>query len=349
MKTVKVYCDLPFNRVKVMDTGFVNFCCYQFTKNIGNLETQSFEEMWNSELANEVRNSVMGNTLHSMCKSKECPKYYQNLEKKYDVEINENNYPTTLEFDLHGSHCNYGGKNPDRNKVCIMCPRSHSTFKETIKKRRDKTFLYLEKLKILFPYLNKFIVLGLAEIFWEDKIFEILDFVEFEKYKHKITLEGITNGSVFDEESQLKFLKRVKKSNISFSLDAANAKTYKQIRKNNYFDVVIKNIESYVKKINLINNFEKKHYVSINANVNMVNIGEMADLIRLSKKLGVDEVILWPTHNGGGVNIMLPQDFLINENNFKLFKKVEKDCIEIANELQIKIHFMTPLDYNLSE
>lgn len=350
MRVVKSYCHLPFTRVRVADDGGINFCCYQGSRYIGNLCNQSFEEIWNSDLSKQIKESVKGNSLHSMCSNKECPKYYSNLDIKYDNIVNDNFYPNTLEFSLHSTHCNYGGKNPNRKKVCIMCPRSDINFINRIKNVPDNTFLFLNNLKDLFPHLNHLIILGVSEIFWEDKIFEIFDYIDFEKYKKNILFESITNGSLFDEEKQIKFLERVDKSFLSFSLDCAKAKTYKQIRKNNYFDTVIKNIESYVKKVDEINKLygEEKHTVCINANVNMLNIGEMPELIKLAKKLGVKIVIMWPTHDADGCNVMLNKEFMVNETNYKLFKKVEADCKKIAEELQIKLEIIIPFDLNLS-
>ena len=342
MKIVKSYCELPFTRIRIDDMGGLNFCCYQGNRVLGNLKINTFDELWNCDLANEIRREVMGNHLHKMCISKECAYNYRNLDNKIETNTNTNEYPYTLEFSLHRTHCNYGGKNPDRNKVCMMCPRADIGFKEYIKEIPDITFELLNKLKPIFPYLRHFMVCGIAELFWEDKIFDVLDYVEFEKYKNRIKFECITNGSLFNNSTQIKLLEKVEFSHITFSLDAATSKTYKQIRKNNYFDTILKNIKLWTDRIDNTN-----HFVSISANVNMINIGEMPDLIRLAKQLNVDNVCIFPTHDADGCNTLMPSNFRIGINNYKLFRKIQNDCITIGKKIGVTVHFEIPLDLNL--
>jgi radical SAM protein with 4Fe4S-binding SPASM domain len=89
-----IYCSSPWFDILISPDGNVSFCC-NMKGSIGNLNTQSFEEVWNGETAQQIRLSVYNNKLHNLCGSPSCPvrnevgkEKYNPIDKKIDfIEV----------------------------------------------------------------------------------------------------------------------------------------------------------------------------------------------------------------------------------------------------------------------
>jgi MoaA/NifB/PqqE/SkfB family radical SAM enzyme len=341
-KYIQAFCSKPHNLVKVSSDGNVNMCCHQNTNYLGNLFEKPFEDIWFSNFAEDVRNQTKNNKLHPMCDTKECPFKYKNLiQESKTIEADARGYPIHLEFDLHGSHCNFGGTDPNPENCCIMCPRSRIDFKQHLLLNPDRTDELIEKIKHIIPNLEIINILGIAEPFWKGKIFEILEKINFSKYQEQISLWTTSNASVFNEEQQEKLLKITKKTDIHFSLDAASDETFFKIRRNHSFKTCCKNIKNWCKK----RNSSGEHYVRLHNNINMLNVHEVSDMVLMAKDMQVDLLVLIPTHDCGGTHSAI-KDIIVNQNNFYKFKKAEKDAVKLANKINQNIFFSRPLALN---
>src|SRR5574343_2081159 len=92
---------------------------------IGNILEQNFDDIWLSNLAEEIRQETLDGNLHKKCQCPGCP--YLPLKKPYPKQnVVYNEYPTFLEIDLPNTHCNVGGLNPNpiTSPACIMCERA---------------------------------------------------------------------------------------------------------------------------------------------------------------------------------------------------------------------------------
>ena len=61
-------CKEPFENIEITIDGNVYFCCSHDIegKSIGNIYSQSFEEIWNSQKAIEMRTQILNNN-YSYC------------------------------------------------------------------------------------------------------------------------------------------------------------------------------------------------------------------------------------------------------------------------------------------
>jgi len=71
-------CSCPWDWVMITADGVVRPCCYA-THSAGNLNEQSFDEIWNGRTMLEVRYFIEQNQLHSVCRHASC-KYAQAKE-----------------------------------------------------------------------------------------------------------------------------------------------------------------------------------------------------------------------------------------------------------------------------
>ena len=335
---MKTYCDLPFIRIKIDSDGSYQSCCHQ-TDYYGNILDETFDitTFFKSPKIVEVKNSVLSNKLHKSCNNQQCPKFYKNLEDKpYSVSLSK--YPTQIELNLPSELCNIGGLKPTPDTACIMCPRSSKSFMDL--NISDRTFEILDKLKPAIPYLNTFTVLGIAEPFWKNKLFEVFDYINFKQYKNDIFFWTYSNGSVFNPTVQEIYLNEyVNRTCIGFSLDAATQETYTKIRRLKVFNKITKNLEAYFNKTH--NESVKRDWSFVSHNINLLNLHEMEQMVRYSKNIGANRIqftLTYVTDPG----MKLDRNYLINETNWKMFWEISQRAVQVGKEINQEIEFYVP-------
>jgi len=326
---IKVFCHLPFTHMKINVNGDMLQCCYQ-GKYLGNILKQPIEEIWNSKTAREIRKVTLRNKLHPNCQEwGGCPFINADLKKTNDFYVYDN-LPNSLEIDLSSKHCNIGGENPsDDNPACIMCPRNDPEFRTHPFWETDKTLQIIEAIKPVVPILQSFSILGVSEPFWRNKIFDIFDVMEFKKYKKNINFWTYTNGSIFNETVQKKFLEYTDRSLLFFSIDAATKETYIKIRRRDFLEIIKNNIKKY----NSLRS-PSTQQIQICNNINTLNVHEMKQMVELAHEVGADEVRFNPTHNGGLWDDF-NKDISVNQDNIQQFIDYAEQAKERAKELGI--------------
>jgi MoaA/NifB/PqqE/SkfB family radical SAM enzyme len=331
------FCSLPHQKIICNSDGGVSLCCHQTTQ-LGILAKDTdIIDIWNSELAKEIRLETDKGNLHKVCsQSGTCP--YMVKETK---PINSGNdgfhinphYPTYLEICLPDKHCNVGGEIPTKdNPACIMCKRNFTT-----PRQEDMTEFLCEKSKSLMPYLKTLCVLGIAEPFWKDAVFNIFEKLEFSKYKHKIEFYTNTNGICFTEKIANKFLGETVHSSLAWSLDAATSETHRKIRRLDAFDLIMVNLKRWMKIKN------DNHKVSIYNSINLINLNEMVQMVELASECGVNWITLLPTYNQSGETPL--GELILNEKNVKLFKNESEKARKRADQLGVDLRYQNRFDF----
>ena len=333
LETKNVFCGLPFTKLILNSWGDVSMCCHQVTQ-LGRLtEDVEILDIWNSSLANQIRKDTEQGNLHSVCKSwNSCPFL---ISEKYlhDVSVHKDlKYPLYIEICLPDKHCNVGGETPDAdNPACIMCRRNFH-----IPDQPDITDFLCRKVYPLMPHLKHLCVLGIAEPFWKDAAFKIMEKLDFQKYKHQCEFRVNTNGICLNEKVATKFFSLADRSDISWSIDAATAVTHRKIRRLDSFDLVLENLRRWIRMRG------EHHKVSIYNNINMLNVHEMSQMVEIAADVGVDSITLLPTHDQTGV-VQLGE-LVLCEKNLKLFKEESERALETASRIGIKLIYPTRFD-----
>lgn len=330
-----VFCSLPFTKLILNSWGDVSMCCHQVTQ-LGKLtESTSILDLWNGKLANEIRSETEKGNLHKVCRSwNSCP--FLISEKLYhDADVYKNlEYPIYIEICLPDKHCNVGGENPSSdNPACIMCRRNFH-----IPDQKDITDFLCQKVKPLMPHLRHLCVLGIAEPFWKDAVFRIFELLEFEKHKQTCEFRTNTNGICLNEKTISKFFNHVEISDVSWSLDAATPMTHRKIRRLDTFSLVVDNLKRWIRMRGV--NFN--HKVSIYNNINMLNVQEMSLMVELAYEIGVDSLILLPTHDQTG--IVKLGELLMCQKNLDIFKEESEKASETAARLGMNLIYPTRFD-----
>ena len=338
---MKSYCSLPFDRFKIDFDGRYHSCCHQ-TDYYGNIfdEGKSMEELYKGQLLKEVKVATLNKELHSMCNNNMCPHYKTELERNKDVFVTK--YPKQIEFALSPKMCNIGGENPTPKTACAMCPRSDKDWMKpyldgTIPDRTDEM---LEFIKPSLPYLETLTVLGIIEPFFKGQIFDVLDKLDFKKYKKDILVWTFCNATLFGEKYQDRYLNEyVEKSVFGFSVDAATPETYIKIRKLNQFNNVKRNLTRYFKKCREENRQDDSF---ISNNINMWNLHEVSDMVEYAKEVGAPHIQFSPTYLES-LGTQLPKDAYCNKDNWQLFDEAQQKAEEIGKKIGQSIQFYVPL------
>jgi hypothetical protein len=306
---------------------------------IGNVLTNTFDEIWFGAVAEEIRQATLEGNLHEKCRCPGCP--YLPLKKPYlKKNIVYNEYPNFLEIDLPNTHCNVGGLNPDpvKSPACIMCERSAPHFRP----EKNHLMQVLEKIKHIVPNLCQIHIQGIAEPFYQTRqdgylLFDVLDALDFDSYAEKITLSVTTNGMLLKKSVREQYLKRAPHSITNFSIDAATPQTFKAIRIFDCFEKVIENLYDFSKE-----RVRERQFLRIHNNINMMNVHEVLGMVDIAHKANVEYVEFNPTN---GFN----HKILVNETNCGLFAKAQRDIIERCEALGVPYNFIRPLDLGLTD
>ncbi len=328
--SVNTFCDLPFNKIKVAASGEVTMCCFQ-SGTLGNLMKSSFSDIWESNAAKLIRRATEAGELHEMCTGwGGCP-FLCKPRVNQPVTF-EPAYPTQIELDLPNTHCNIGGTSPTPETACFMCPRSIPDFIADV----DITLEIAKKLSFLMPTLTDLRIQGLSELFWKDRVFEVLETLGFEQYKHQCHFSAYSNAIVFNTPQQTRFIDACPDSRLFFSIDAVTHETYIKVRRLPAFDRVIANIKEFAK-----NKKDGQHFEIAN-NINMVNLHEAVPMVDLAADLGAEGVQFNPTHDGGTGRVDL-HNVQVNESNYQEFARVQDLIIERGHQRQIPVILTRPL------
>lgn len=282
-------CDTMFGTYEIESTGAVACCCTTFLEErIGNLIDQDFENIWWSN-THKVLCLSAANRTYSFCKSDMCPVLMEKKRKEY-----ENNYRETAD---------YREIEPSPKVILISIDSSCNLYCEScrdcvkILKGSDK-----EKADIMADKLlntgnlsqAEFIVMaGNGEVFLSD-IYERI--WSSEQTRHTKRFRLLSNGTMFTPQRWHKFSEnRTSEVVVTFSIDAATEKTYREVRRGGNFNHLMDNLyfASELRKQGQLG------YFQISFVVQRKNFREMPLFVELGKKLGVDKVFFTRILNWG--------------------------------------------------
>lgn len=336
--TVPAYCNLPFAKLILSSTGEVSMCCHQLTQ-LGRLtDNTDVLDLWNSPLAKKIRSVTEAGGLHQVCSSwNSCPFLIKKREVYECYCYRRQAYPMSIEICLPDSHCNIGGESPDdKNPACIMCKRNWD------KPHQPNLFNFLcSKTKPIMPYLRQISLLGIAEPFWRDAVFQMYENLEFWRYRHQCEFATNTNVICLTEKVTRRFFEETTLSSLGFSFDAASPEVFRKIRRLNAYELVLENAKRYLKMRDEYGG-KKNHKVRIYNNINLLNIDEMTKMVETAADLGIDSMTMLPTYNQQG--IVQLGELMLCDKNVKLFKKASEDAMKRAKELGINLHYSSPFD-----
>lgn len=297
-------------------------CCFQHRKCLGNLLTQSFEDLWWGKIAEAIRKDTLEGRLHPACKIETCPFYHS--KQLQPVRVTNSKYPQQFEIDLPTQHCNIGGENPTEGApACIMCER-HIKFEPQV----DRLNEVCQVMQPYTRYVDAIHIQGISEPFWKNRIFEVIELLGANAFKNKIRFSTTTNGTVFHAKEQDQFL-TYPMTAITFSMDACTPATFRKIRRLDMYDKIVENLMRYASKRT------PNQFLRIHNNINLLNIDEVVGMVECAAAAKVDELEFNPTY-------FVPT-ICVDKQNYKLFQEASTKIVEASQMLGVKTTFLRPL------
>ena len=98
-----------------------------------------------------------------------------------------------------------------------------------------------------------------------------------------------TNGSMGDPEKAAQLV-QLQNTHITYSIDGATAATFEQVRAGSRFDRIVENVLMLTK----LRDLNSKLLVSAWTVITQKNIGELPQIVKLAKQLGLDYIAIQP-------------------------------------------------------
>lgn len=264
-------CRAPFEFCEIHSDGNVYPCCPAYCKaySFGNLNDNTFEEIWNSEKANKFREHLL-NGDYSVCDMKTCTfRDFQippeEIKNKYYIEANKVSLPKTIKM-CWDKECNV---------ACITCRNCIKRNSPDDEKRLEN---YKAKLMPVLSQLDYFYVSGEGDPFGSRYARNLIKQMADENPKLKFYIH--TNGVLCTESicKKLGIYDRIE--NIEVSIHAATEKTYNKIVKYGNFKAVLNNLK-WLSKCKSNGSIKTITMILVISNI---NYQEIPAFIKLAKK-----------------------------------------------------------------
>jgi UDP-glucose 4-epimerase len=294
-------CLRPFMNLDILWTNDIRTCSSSWMPaRIGDFSKNSLKEIWNSDMAQNLRKSIFDGTFE-YCDWHQCPYYCNASRYLYDFDNLDVKELADYEPWIHSIKkrkikmdlmpVNY---NLAYDESCnLKCPSCR-----TVIKTFNRGVLYEQRLSIHnrfiselkeggFNNITMLNITGSGEPFASKIYCDFLFNFDGGSYPN-LRIDIQSNGILFTPKVWEKMSKIHKNINrVLISLDASCQETYKKIRVNGDYTVLMKNLEfiAELKKENKIRTFDLAFVIQ------RKNYKEMSDAVKISKKLGADSII----------------------------------------------------------
>lgn len=288
------FCESPWTYCEITAGGGIYVCCPAWTngKAIGNIFENSFEEVWNSAIAQSFRRGIFDGT-YSECDKQKCPKILDNRLPTFEEA--KRSWQAQLITDVIDNRRTVATRGPVSVKLCydascnLTCPSCRNEL--IIAKKEEQEKLDAIRDSFILPLLKDTQVLILSGDGDPFASNHYRDIIRLTKEFTSLKLAFHTNGVLFDEKAwnDLHLENRVAK--VQISIDAATPETYAYVRRGGDFGRLMKNIHFLVSKRDSSKGFKEIDLLFV---VQARNYREMPAFIRLAQELGINAVEFIP-------------------------------------------------------
>jgi pyruvate-formate lyase-activating enzyme len=279
------FCHMPFEKL-ALDTDGAHLCCSAYLPIVvGDPNTQSLDEIWNSKASMEVRRSIIDGDF-KYCLDR-CP------------AIQEGTLPLATEVpaDLYGP-ATAAAKAPLTwgprhlavlyDRTCnLSCPSCRTSVLSASPREREEFKLILDR--VVRPALPSLKILEFAggEVLASAHLRTVLEAID-RRQSPDLRVALVTNGTLFDRKAwdRLTNVHGIVRS-IYVSLDGASKATFEELRRGGTWEETFANVE-FISSLRRQGEIEELALLFV---VQARNFHEMADFVRLGQRLGCDRVM----------------------------------------------------------
>lgn len=326
----KFICPGAFSEVYIYHDGRVFLCpdCFM-TKNaeIGNLNNNTFEEIWNSQKAITIRKEILKGK-YNYCSPSLCfAKSNYNIRlvpfKNIEYKAFQKEFPKMV---CIGADC-------ECNANCIMCRKDivHYTDEELIEYKKKVDSLYIPILKNA-----ETLTLSTTGDPFASRNTRYLMKTAAKTYPN-LKFNLITNGIFCDEFNCNDTGITDRLSNVMVSIHASNEETYNKVVKNGNF----KKVEENIRWLKTLKDAKKIKGLFLAFVVNSQNYKDIPDFVEFAKSHDI-VALFWSCIDWGG-NLKSEDGVPVGISpNHPYFN----DLVSVLNTIELETeysHFFTPL------
>jgi MoaA/NifB/PqqE/SkfB family radical SAM enzyme len=286
-------CPLPFNYCEMTDTGDVLMCCY-LDRNIGNMKNRSFNEVWNSQFAQAMRQSMVDGSFR-YCDKQKCARM-QNHDLWKIGELKDPYFHETITQKRtalsRGPEIVALMNDATCNLSCPSCRVGPYTMpKDQLEAARVMQAEIFNSIKRDLKVLH---VSGNGDPFASRLHRELLQGITPEEYPGvKIRIQ--TNGQLI--KRYWPTLERIhdRIERIGISADAASPEVYKEVRPGGTFENLVENLEF----ISTLPQRKNGLIMGIAMVVQKANFRDMKGLVELGLRTNMDSISYASLSNWG--------------------------------------------------
>lgn len=289
-------CTTPFEQLDVLEQSSHLCCASWLHKSAGNMATQSHEEVWNSDTAEAIRQSVLDGS-YRFCSKTACPKipgkdltpkaelmkdpWWRNVIENHLGKLDRGPKRVNLAYD---KHCNLS---------CPSCRDGMITSDDAVRDRLDGITQ-----RNIFPLLqtsNEAFLTGSGDPFASRTFRKILSWISEETCPN-LQVVLMTNGMLFTEKEWAKFPNlHGKVKLVKVSMDGATKTSHETLRRGSKWETMMKNLP-FIGTLLQKGDIASYELVFV---VQKENFAEMGDFVDLAKKVGANRVYFERITNWG--------------------------------------------------
>jgi hypothetical protein len=289
------FCPRPFEVLETRPNGDANTCCDAWMPAaIGNINSASADDLWNSSRAQQIRQSVLDGNFR-YCSRMFCPKIAgRRLPRRTDVQdprdaaiVRERRtilpYGPARVILSHDRSCN------------LSCPSCRRHLIVADKAKQDELNDLAEK--VVLPLLRDarlIKITGSGDPFGSNHFRHVLKRLNRREYPN-LLLEIQTNGQLLDRRAWSDLELEGLVESVWVSIDAARPATYEHLRRGGSFDRLMRNLAfvAGLRREGRIRSFQ------LDAVVQAANLDELPEIVDLGLRLGADRVSFQRIRNWG--------------------------------------------------
>jgi len=289
-------CIEPFKTLETTPSGLAYLCCPAYLPvPVGNINTTDAASIWSGPAATELRKSIIDGS-YQYCSRKHCghitnriladrdsPEAQKIISAHATGHLDELiSHPRQLILS-HDQSCN------------LTCPSCRTNY--IVAKSEEQARLEAVMENTILPLLKNaenVNVTGSGDPFGSKHFRHLLKRINKEEFP-KLKIDLHTNGQLFDERAWRELGLKDFVGYVQISIDAANADTYKVVRRGGDFGRLLKNLQ-FVKQLRLSGQIRLLEFSMV---VQARNFLEMPDFVRLGIEYAADQVSFHMIRNWG--------------------------------------------------
>jgi MoaA/NifB/PqqE/SkfB family radical SAM enzyme len=299
------FCDAPWRRFEVYHQGHVYVCCMGWLPlSIGNIHTDSLEDMWNSNIAQGIRKSILDGSFR-YCSKTQCQYIAARALPQRGATSSNRRRPSAADptegldasqFSTrvpHAPEIIRVGYDRSCNLACPQCRRDFFVAKSDAQSSLDRDFspfLLSAAAKVDTFYIN-----GSGEVFASKHCRRLLHQLTREQFP-RLKFWLVSNGQLLNERAFREFDLYGRTREIQVSIDAARPDTYAVVRRGGDFKKV-RSCLAFLDSLRRTGN--EKFMFGISFVVSSMNFREMPEFVRLGRESRADAVYFGMIQNWG--------------------------------------------------